>query len=104
MKSIPIVSQCMLVGDGRKYCSALFTLDAGAIIRDKFGKDPNHIPKDPAEQVAMLEELGSSIEEFTSSVGSERYNQLEEAVDELNKKFSNLEQIKKFAILPRDLR
>ena len=24
MKSIPVVSQCFLVGDGRKFCSAIF--------------------------------------------------------------------------------
>ena len=101
MKSIPIVSQCFLVGDGRKYCSALFTLDAGAIIRDKFGKDPNHIPKDPAEQLAMLEELGSSIEEFTNS--DEVRAEIQADVDKLNGQFSNPEQLKKFAILPRDL-
>ena len=35
MKSIPIISQCFLVGDARKYCSALFTLDVGAILRYK---------------------------------------------------------------------
>lgn len=101
MKSIPIVSQCFLVGDGRKYCSALFTLDAGAIIRDKFGKDPNDIPKDPAKQLAMLEELGSSLDAFTSS--PEIRAEVQAAVDELNGEFSNPEQLKKFAILPRDL-
>ena len=31
MKSIPIVSPCFLVGDGRKHCSALITLDMGGI-------------------------------------------------------------------------
>ena len=25
MKSIPVVSQCMLIGDNRKYCSALYS-------------------------------------------------------------------------------
>ena len=39
MKSIPVVSQCFLVGDGRKFCSAIFTLDVGAILRDKLGVD-----------------------------------------------------------------
>lgn len=101
MKSIPIISQCFLVGDGRKYCSALFTLDAGAIIRDKFGKDPNDIPKDPMEQLAMLEELGSSLDAFTSS--PEIRAEVQAAVDKLNGEFSNPEQLKKFAILPRDL-
>ena len=100
MKSIPIVSQCFLVGDGRKYCSALFTLDAGAIIRDKFGMDPNDIPKDPAKQLTKLEELGSSIEAFTDS--AEIRAEVQAAVDELNGQFSNPEQLKKFAILPRD--
>tara|TARA_B100001146_G_scaffold207440_1_gene202839 strand:+ start:207 stop:2009 length:1803 start_codon:yes stop_codon:yes gene_type:complete len=100
MKSIPIVSQCFLVGDGRKYCSALFTLDAGAIIRDKFGMDPNDIPKDPAKQLAKLEELGSSIEAFTDS--AEVRAEVQAAVDKLNGQFSNPEQLKKFAILPRD--
>ena len=100
MKSIPIVSQCFLVGDGRKYCSALFTLDAGAIIRDNFGMDPNDIPKDPAKQLAKLEELGSSIEAFTDS--AEIRAEVQAAVDELNGQFSNPEQLKKFAILPRD--
>ena len=41
MKSIPVISQCFLVGDARKYCSALFTLDVGAILRDKVGLEPN---------------------------------------------------------------
>ncbi len=101
MKSIPLVSQCFLVGDGRKYCSALFTLDAGAIIRDKFGMDPNDIPKDPAKQLAKLEELGSSLDAFTGS--AEIRAEIQAAVDELNGEFSNPEQLKKFAILPRDL-
>ena len=54
MKSIPVISQCFLVGDARKYCSALFTLDVGAILRDKVGLEPNSIPKDPAAQLAVL--------------------------------------------------
>ena len=103
MKSIPVVSQCMLVGDNRKYCSALFTLDVGAILRDVHGLDgATEVPKDPAEQLAKLAELGHDLSEYTS-VGSDIYNQLEEAVMELNKKFSNPEQIKKFTVLPRDL-
>ena len=103
MKSIPVVSQCMLVGDNRKYCSALFTLDVGAILRDVHGLDgATEVPKDPAEQLAKLAELGHDLSEYTA-VGSDTYNQLEEAVMELNKKFSNPEQIKKFTVLPRDL-
>ena len=103
MKSIPVVSQCMLIGDNRKYCSALFTLDVGAILRDVHGLDgATEVPKDPAKQLAKLAELGHDLSEYTS-VGSDTYKQLEASVAELNGKFSNPEQVKKFTVLPRDL-
>ncbi|MEO2179260.1 MAG: AMP-binding protein, partial [Candidatus Poseidoniia archaeon] len=103
MKSIPMVSQCMLIGDNRKFCSALFTLDVGAILRDVHGLDgATEVPKDPDEQLAKLAELGHDLSEYTA-VGSDTYRQLEEAVGELNQKFSSPEQVKKFTVLPRDL-
>ena len=103
MKSIPVVSQCMLIGDNRKFCSALFTLDVGAILRDVHGLDgATEVPKDPAEQLAKLAELGHDLSEYTA-VGSATYNELEGAVGDLNQRFSNPEQIKKFTVLPRDL-
>ena len=103
MKSIPVVSQCMLIGDNRKYCSALFTLDVGAILRDVHGLDgATEVPKDPTKQLAKLAELGHDLSEYTA-VGGETYKQLEKAVNELNGKFSNPEQVKKFTVLPRDL-
>jgi long-chain acyl-CoA synthetase len=101
MKSIPIISQCFLVGDGRKYCSALFTLDVGAILRDKIGQDSNSIPKDPIQQIAMLKENGHELSDYTES--EDIRAELQSEVDRLNDKFSNPEQLKKFAILPRDL-
>ena len=100
MKSMPLVSQCFLVGDGRKYCSALLTLDAFAIMRDKLGMDPLEIPKNPVEQVAKLEELGHSFDEYTRSTDIRA--EIQEQMDELNEKFSPPEQVKKFAILSRD--
>ena len=103
MKSIPVVSQCMLIGDNRKYCSAIFTLDVGAILRDIHGLDgATEVPKDPNEQLSKLKELGHDLSEYTS-VGSDVHKQLEGAVQELNQRFSNPEQIKKLTILPRDL-
>ena len=100
MKSIPVISQCFLVGDARKFCSVLFTLDVGAILRDKIGLDPNEIPKDPLGQLAMLKENGHELSDFTESddLKSDRQSQ----VDGLNGQFSNPEQVKKFLILPRD--
>jgi len=103
MKSIPMVSQCMLIGDNRKFCSALLTLDVGAILRDVHGLDgATEVPKDPGEQLAKLAALGHDLSEYTA-VGSETHKQVEAAVAELNKKFSSPEQVKKFTVLPRDL-
>lgn len=101
MKSIPMVSQCMLIGDGRKYCSALFTLDVGAILRDKHGMDPAKIPKDPTVQISTLESFGKTLADYTDS--EEIHAEMQAHVTELNGQFSNPEQIKKFKILPRDL-
>ena len=100
MKSISIISQCFLVGDGRKFCSALFTLDAGAIIRDKLGVDANEVPKDPFEQMAKLKELGHTFDDFTGS--DEVQVEVQTQVDVLNARFSSPEQVKNFSILPRD--
>ena len=101
MKSIPIVSQCFLVGDGRKYCSALITLDMGVILRDKIGIDSNDIPKDPAEQIQMIIKNNKKLSDYTDN--KDLYNEISDEIDRLNMNFSNPEQIKKFAILPRDL-
>lgn len=100
MKSIPIVSQCFLVGDDRKFCSALFTLDAGALLRDKFGMDPLEIPRDPAEQIQLLAKKGTPFESLVESQAIR--DEIQAQVTELNRKFSSPEQVKKFAILPRD--
>ena len=102
MKSISLVSQCMLVGDNRKFCSALFTLDVGAILRDKHGLDgATEVPKDPNEQIAKLESLGAKLSDYTESPDIKA--EIDAQVQKLNGKFSNPEQVKKFTILPRDL-
>ena len=92
MKSIPIVSQCFLVGDGRKYCSALFTLDVGVILRDKLGIIANSIPKDPVDQLSMLKDKGHSISDYTDS--DKIFAEIQVFVNNLNKQFSNPEQLK----------
>jgi len=81
----------------RNFCSALFTLDVGAILRDKHGLDgATEVPKDPNEQIAKLESLGSKL-------CPEIKAELDAQVQKLNQRFSNPEQVKKFTILPRDL-
>ncbi len=102
MKSIPIISQCMLVGDNKNYCTALFTLDVGAILRDKHGLDgATEVPKDPNEQISKLEELGSKLSDYTDN--PDIHAELDTEVQKLNQRFMNPEQVKKFTILPRDL-
>ena len=50
----------MLIGDGRKYCSALFTLDVGAILRDKHGMDPLKYQKSTVQ--STLESFGKNLQ------------------------------------------
>ena len=100
MKTIPVISQCFLVGDGRNYCTALFTLDVGVILRDKLGVDVTEIPKDPSQQVDMLIDFGKSLSDFTEN--DKLFSDISESVNELNREFSNPEQVKKFVILSRD--
>ena len=100
MKGIPLISQFFLVGDARKFCSGLVTLDVSAILRDKFGMDGAHLPKDPAQQIALLNEQGHQLSEYTDS--ADIHAEIEAQVMELNKQFAPPEQVKKFTILPRD--
>ena len=100
MKSISFISQCFLIGDNRKYCSALFTLDIGVILRDKIKIEVSKIPKDPTQQVKLLSENGYSIEDFSNN--QKIVSKLQIEVDKLNSNFSNPEQLKKFSLLNRD--
>ena len=84
LRSHPLISQCIVLGDGRPYVSALITLDLEGIThwRQMNGKHPV-----PAELLVMDEELR---------------NVLQRAVDEANKLVSRPESIRRFAILPVD--
>ena len=100
MKGIPLISQFFLVGDARKYCSGLVTLDVSAILRDKFGMDGAHSTQRSAQQIALLNEQGHQLSEYTGS--ADIHAEIEAQVMELNKQFAPPEQVKKFTILPRD--
>ena len=100
MKSISLVSQCFLVGDGRNFCSALFTLDPSVILRDKLNIPIDEIPKNPSQQIQKIEELGELLKNYTES--EEIRIEIQEQVELINQMFSSPEQVKKFEILPRD--
>ncbi|MFF4353676.1 AMP-dependent synthetase/ligase [Streptomyces sp. NPDC001530] len=84
LRSHPLISQCMVLGDGRPYVTALITLDLDGIThwRQMNGKHPV-----PAELLVNDEELRQI---------------LQRAVDEANKLVSRPESIRRFAILPVD--
>ncbi|MEV6803621.1 AMP-dependent synthetase/ligase [Streptomyces sp. NPDC051132] len=80
----PLISQAILVGDGRSYVAALLTLDADGIThwRQMIGKHPV-----PPEFLVDDPELRAV---------------LQRAVDEANKLVSRPESIRRFAVLPAD--
>ncbi|MGW6543757.1 AMP-dependent synthetase/ligase [Streptomyces massasporeus] len=84
LRSHPLISQCLVLGDGRPFVSALITLDPDGIThwRQMNGKHPV-----PATLLVDDEELRAV---------------LQRAVDEANKMVSRPESIRRFAILPED--
>ncbi|MEI7561003.1 MAG: AMP-dependent synthetase/ligase [Actinomycetes bacterium] len=84
LRSHPLVSQCMVVGDNKPFIAALITLDPDAIkpwavANKKEGASIAELAKDPA-LLAVIQT----------------------AVDETNKAVSRAESIRKFTVLPVD--
>ncbi|HEY5332835.1 MAG TPA: long-chain fatty acid--CoA ligase [Solirubrobacterales bacterium] len=79
-----LVSQCVVVGDRRPYLVALVTLD-------------------PEEAVAYAKDHGLSEDPAELARNPEIRKVIEDHVEQINKKFARVEQVKKVAILPRDL-
>ncbi|MER7486228.1 AMP-binding protein [Streptomyces sp. NPDC126497] len=84
LRAHPLISQVMVVGDGRPYVGALITLDPDGIThwRRMNGRHPV-----PPELVADDEELRAI---------------LQRAVDEANRMLSRPESIRRFTVLPVD--
>ncbi len=84
IKQHPLVSQCVVVGDRRPYLVALVTLD-------------------PEEAAAYAKEhdLQASPEELTANADVKA--SIEAHVEEINKNYARVEQVKKISILPHDL-
>jgi long-chain acyl-CoA synthetase len=84
IKQHPLVSQCVVVGDRKPYLVALVTLDPEDAVA--YAKE-HGLPGDPA-QLAKNAEVQKAIEDHVATI---------------NEKFARVEQVKKVAILPRDL-
>ncbi|MFJ8593224.1 AMP-dependent synthetase/ligase [Streptomyces sp. NPDC093598] len=84
LRAHPLISQCLVLGDGRPFVSALITLDPAGIThwRQMNGKHPV-----PPGLLVDDEELRAV---------------LQRAVDEANKMVSRPESIRRFAVLPED--
>src|SRR4051794_21360526 len=85
IKQSPLVSQCVVVGDRRPYLVALVTLDAEEVAKlavedPEIGADEGAWAASPRVRALIDEHLGR-----------------------VNEKFARVEQVKKLAILPRDL-
>ena len=83
LKASKYVSQAMVVGDRRPYVAALITLD------------PDEVPKWAAERGLPTDGASLAREEQVREL-------IQRVVDEVNAERSRYEQIKRFAILPRD--
>jgi long-chain acyl-CoA synthetase len=84
IKQHPLVSQCVVVGDRKPYLVALVTLDPEDAVA--YAKE-HGLPEDP-EQLAANADVLKAIEDHVATI---------------NEKFARVEQVKKVAILPRDL-
>jgi long-chain acyl-CoA synthetase len=79
------ISQAVVVGDRRPYLVALLTLD-------------------PEEAPALAQQLGLEGLDVEAMAGDERVRaEIQTAVDEVNSHVGQVEQIKRFELLPRDL-
>ena len=85
LRAHPLVSQCMVVGDGRPYVACLVTLDEEALEPWK-GRHPQLAS-------ASLAELADNPEMIA---------EIQTAVDDANKAVSRAESIRRFRILPVD--
>jgi long-chain acyl-CoA synthetase len=85
LRAHPLVSQCMVVGDGRPFVACLVTLDEEAI-------GPWQA-RHPSLAGASLAELAKAPELIA---------EIQSAVDDANKAVSRAESIRKFTVLPVD--
>jgi long-chain acyl-CoA synthetase len=85
LRAHPLISQCMVVGDGRPFVGCLITLDPEALAhwKQQHGKPADATTADLAADPDLLAELQA-------------------AVDDANKAVSQAESIRKFRVLPID--
>ena len=85
LRAHPLISQCMVVGDGRPFIACLITLDPEMLEhwKKQHGKPESATVADLAQDPDLLADLQA-------------------AVDDANKAVSRAESIRKFVVLPVD--
>ncbi|HZE21437.1 MAG TPA: AMP-binding protein, partial [Desulfobaccales bacterium] len=84
LKAIPVVNQVVVIGDRRKYMSALFTLDP-----DKLDDE--------------IQAAGSPAKNMAEAAKCPKFNAyLMSKVEEVNKSLARVQTIKKFVIIPEE--
>jgi long-subunit acyl-CoA synthetase (AMP-forming) len=83
LKQIPLTSQAMAIGDGRKYVSALLTLDPEA-----------------AKRWASEHEVDGDLESLAEN--QELIAEVRRGLDQANEQLARVEQVKRFKVLPVD--
>jgi long-chain acyl-CoA synthetase len=85
LRAHPLISQCMVVGDGRPYIACLVTIDPEALVywKERHGKPATASAADLADDPELTAEIQA-------------------AVDEANKAVSRAESIRRFRILGSD--
>ncbi len=84
IKQLPLVSQCVVIGDRRPYLVALVTLD-------------------PEEAAAYAKEHDLEPDMAALAANPDVKAVIMAHVDQINEKFARVEQVKKISILPADL-
>jgi long-chain acyl-CoA synthetase len=84
IKQLPLVSQCVVIGDRRPYLVALVTLD-------------------PEEALAYASEHDLPADPVALAANPDVKALIMAHVDQINEKFARVEQVKKVSILPEDL-
>ena len=85
LRAHPLISQCLVIGDGKPYIACLITLDAEALEhwKQQHGRPAQASARDLADDPELLAEIQA-------------------AVDDANKAVSRAESIRKFRILDTD--
>ncbi|XP_064424686.1 long-chain-fatty-acid--CoA ligase ACSBG2 isoform X3 [Latimeria chalumnae] len=100
-EQVPLISNCMLIGDQRKFLAMLITLKCN--VNEDTGEPEDDLTP---EAISICEKLGSKAKKVSDILGSKDktvYNAIQEGINRVNMKAaSNAQKIQKWDILEKD--